>query len=62
MMDQQLSEDLIELFYCLFNPPAECPLIGMNCFGIICAKNYMGIKVVQLKPMIAKSCSMGREI
>ncbi len=45
MTYQQLPEHLIVLFHCLFYPAAECSSIETNCFGIICAKNCMIIKV-----------------
>ncbi len=65
MMYQQLPEHHIVLFHCVYNPAVECPpfcWLGQTIFGIICAKNYVSIKAVQLKLMVAHTCTMGRKV
>ncbi len=62
MMYQELPNHLIVPFHTLFHPAVECPSMMTNCLGIISAKNFMCIKVMQLKPVIANPCTMEREI
>ena len=52
MSDQELFEDLIIVVHRLGDFAAECSTGGADCHGVLPSEDRMGIKVMNLEPMI----------